>query len=481
MRRVFTVLLPLALAACSDEVFQPASPPTEPSLSRAADDGTDPVVAGEVLVKVKEGADAAEVARGRGLALGRSGVANAFVIMQVGRGTERAEAARLAADPRVEWAEPNYLRQPLSLPANQSRLWALWNPGGLNMKFNEKDSSGRYGQTLPTSYASFADADIDADFAVTCQAASCPDIVVGNIDTGVDPNNPELSGRIIAGGDYIDNDGKTPWDVSTEGHGTHTAGTAAGANISAVGTTGIASRVKFWASRVCGSSGCPTSAIVNALNEAAAFRDANGQPMVALNVSLGGGTESTGEKNAIQLLTNNGTLVIASAGNSGTSKISCPACDANAISVAATDWQDKRTSYSQYGRGLDISAPGGLCYSNTTEEGCVFSSIVDGYTAGTGYLTYSATAAGDPIYNLNGNLPLQNGYYAYMNGTSMAAPNMTSATAVAAWATGLRGAALRTRMQNTADDKGSSGYDTGFGYGRVNVYRAVFNTAASPQ
>jgi hypothetical protein len=468
-----------AAAACSDAPTNVAAPVGEPNALRAAVvTSEDPVVAGDVLVKVKDGASLDAVMSEHGLGRGAAGFAGKFNVVRTAAGNERAMAARLASDPRVEWAEPNYIRQPLSVGP---RLWALSNPGGLNMKFNEKDTSGRYGQTLPSTYASLADADIDADFTATCQTGSCPDIVIGNIDTGTDYNNPELSGRVILGKDWVDND-NDPMDTSDEGHGTHTAGTSAGANISAVGATGISSHVKFYAQRVCGASGCPTSAIINALNAAASYRDANGKPMVAVNVSLGGGTESTGEASAIQALTNNGTLVIASAGNDGRNRISCPACDANAVSVAATDWRDGRTSYSNYGKGLDMSSPGGNCYSNTTEEGCIFSSIVAGYTAATGYLTYSSTATGDPIYNLNGNLPLSNGYYAYMQGTSMAAPNLTSSVAVVAWATGLRGSALRTRIQNTADHigGGTTWPNTNFGYGRVNVYRAVYNSATSP-
>ncbi|HEX8393905.1 MAG TPA: S8 family serine peptidase [Longimicrobium sp.] len=461
-----------ALAACSDGPIDPAAAPVPARMAVSASE--DAVVSGDVLVKLKDDASMDEVLRAHGLGRGARGFAGKFDILRTTHGNERAMAARLAADPRVEWAEPNYLRQPLAV---NPRMWALYNPGGQNMKFNEKDTSGRLGQTLPSTYASLADADMDADFLVSCQAGSCPDIVIGNIDTGVDYNNPELAGRVILGKDWVDND-NDPMDTSDEGHGTHTAGTSAGTNISAVGAAGIASHVKFLAQRVCGPAGCPTSAIINAMNAAASFRDANGKPLVALNVSLGGGTESTGERNAIQAMTNNGTLVIASAGNDGRSSVSSPASDANAISVAASDWRDGRTSYSNYGRGLDITAPGGNCYSNTTEEGCVFSSIVASYTAG---LTYSANATGNAVYNLNGDLPMSNGYYGYMQGTSMAAPNMTSATAVVAWATGLRGAALRSRLESTADDKGKAGYDTGFGYGRVNVYRAVYNTSTSPR
>lgn len=466
-----------ALAGCSDVPAGPADvgpPPQEALFSSTG--GADPVVPGEVLVKMKEGADVDALARAHGLAKGRAGYGNAFVVLHTARGNERAMAATLSAQPGVEFAEANYLRKPLSAGP---RLWAFHNPGGLNTKFNEKDSNGRYGQTLPSTYASYADADMDANFTVACQQAVCTDIVIGNIDTGVDFSNPELAGRLIAGGDWFDNDAD-PSDIATEGHGTHTAGTSAGLNTSAVGVTGIAAHVKFWVGRVCGTGGCPTSAIVNAMNAAADYRDANGKPMVALNVSLGGGSLSTGEQQAIQKLTNNGTLVIASAGNDGMAQVSCPACDANAISVAALNWQDAHTYYTNYGRGLDLSANGGELYSNTTEESGIFSSVVAGYTAGTGLNTYCATCTADPIYSVTTDLPRQDANYAYMQGTSMAAPNVTSAAAVVAWSTGLRGAALRDRLQKTADDKGKRGVDNNFGYGRVNVYRAVHNTATSP-
>ena len=57
----------------------------------------------------------------------------------------------------------------------------------------------------------------------------------------------------------------------------------------------------------------------------------------------------------------------------------------------------------------------------------------------------------------------------------MAAPQVTGTAAAVASKTGLRGSALRSRILNTADDKGTAGYDTKFGAGRVNAYRAVTN------
>jgi serine protease len=58
----------------------------------------------------------------------------------------------------------------------------------------------------------------------------------------------------------------------------------------------------------------------------------------------------------------------------------------------------------------------------------------------------------------------------------MAAPQVTGADAVVASVTGLRGTALRTRLEATVDDLGASGYDTEFGHGRLNAYRAATNS-----
>ena len=445
----------LAVAACSDTIapVQPeasGSAPSSPALSRASAD--DDVVAGEVIVKLKDGSTGSveALAARHGVGRGAAGFEKRFDILLTARGNERAMAARLAADPDVEYAEPNYIRH-VNI---DSRLWAFDNPGALNMSFYN-DPNGRTGP-LPSNYASIADADEDN---ISGYAAGGADVTIGSIDTGVDFTHPEFTGRLIAGKDWYDND-NDPSDTPDEGHGTHTTGTMAGSTVGVAGISGAGPHVKVYVQRVCGSAGCPSSAIINAINAAADYIDANGNHLVAVNMSLGGTTESSGEKSAIQHATNNGVLIIASAGNSGTSKVACPACDPNAISVASTTWRDELASYSQYGSGLDISAPGGNCYSNTTEDGCIFSAIAHGYTGGR---VYSGPQAG--------------GSYAYMQGTSMAAPQVTGTAAAVASKTGLRGSSLRSRILSTADDKGTAGYDTKFGYGRVNTYRAVTNTS----
>jgi subtilisin family serine protease len=443
----------LAVAACSDVPLQPGTTgpaPTSPSLSKAPD--MDEVVAGEVIVKLKDNASVDAVSTRHGLAKGLTGYGKAFQILLTGRGNERAMAARLSADPDVEYAEPNYIRH---VDAVDPKLWAFYNPGGLNMIF-QNDPNGRDGQSLPSSYASIADADEDN---IEGYAAGGADVTIGSIDTGVDFAHPEFTGRLIAGKDWYSND-NDPNDTPDEGHGTHTTGTMAGTNVGVAGVSGAAPHVKVYVQRVCGPSGCPTSAIINAINAAADYLDANGKHLVAVNLSLGGTTESKGEKTAIQKAWNAGVLVIASAGNSGSGKVACPACDPNAISVSSTTWRDELAPYSQYGSGLDLAAPGGSCYSNTTPDGCIFSAVKSGYTGGA---VYSGPIAGAS--------------YTYMQGTSMAAPQVTGTAAIVASKLGLRGSALRTRLYTTADDKGAAGVDTKFGNGRINSYRAVTGTS----
>jgi subtilisin family serine protease len=449
------MLAAAALAACSEGPAAPNQTLVPQAAAPAV--AVDPVVPGQVLVKFKDQSNAVQAARMLGTPIQQEGYKHAFSVVSVQAGQELAMAARLAADPQVEWAEPNYIRH---IDAIDSRLWAFFNPGGLNMSFYN-DPNGNTGP-IPSSYASKLDADEDAIEGI---AAGGGAVVVGAIDTGVDFNHPEFTGRLIAGCDWYtqaaagNSSGTcsdfTPYDTPDEGHGTHTAGTMAGTTVGVAGVTGASPNVKVYVQRVCGAAGCYSSSIINAIRAAA------DQPgMVAMNLSLGGTTESSGEASAISYATGKGVLVIVAAGNSGTSKVGCPACDSNAISVAATTWQDALASYSQYGKGLDISAPGGYCYTNTTEDGCVFSSIVSGYTGGR---TYTG--------------PLAGGSYAYMQGTSMATPQVTGAAAAVASKTGLRGSALRARLEGTADDLGTVGYDTKFGNGRLNVYRAVTNTS----
>jgi subtilisin family serine protease len=417
--------LALGLAACSD---QPAAPvaDTRPD-PLALQQRQEEVVPGEILIKMKDGVSVDVLTgAGAGPRLERRLAARSQVaVLAVPRGQERAQAARLSADPRVEYAEPNYIRR---INAIDPRLWAFYNPGGLQAQFNTSPFA-----YLPAGYASVTDADIDV---VENIAVGGSQVVIGSLDTGVDTDHPEFTGKLILGWDWANGDALPEDD---NGHGTHTIGTMAGATVGVAGVTGAGTNVKVYVQKVCNAAGsCPTANIVNAIYAAADYPG-----MVAINVSLSGSSISTAENNAINYAVNaKGVLFVAAAGNSGANTVGCPACNVNAIAVGSLTWKNTRASYSQYGAGLDIMAYGGELYGNTTPEMGIWSAYL-------------------------------NGGYAYLHGTSMAAPMVTGAAGVVASMTGVTGAALRTRLQTTTDDMGSPGLDTNFGHGRLNVYRAL--------
>ena len=432
MRKLLPVAGVVFLAACQHDSVPTAPDAGSPNLSvQPVLQAAEEVVPGRVLAKFQPGSSPAAVASAYGLAVAGRGYADAFVVLRgAAVGNEHAVAARLGSDARVVFAEPDYRRR---FTAVDSRLWAFYNPGNLTISYTQGGSRGN----VVSSYLSKNDADEDN---VENYASGGADVVIGSIDTGVEFSHPEFSGgTLIAGHDWVSND-DDPSDQN--GHGTHTTGTMAGHTVGVAGVSGAGPHVKVYVQRVCGQQFCDASAIANGIHAAADYPG-----MVAMNVSIGGSSESSVEKDAIAYANSKNVLVIASAGNGGTSTVECPACDPLAISVAASNWQDQHTYYTNWGSGLDLIAPGGEMYSNTTEESGIYSSYMGGG-------------------------------YKYLQGTSMAAPQVTGAAAIVASKLGLRGAALRTRLQSTADDLGAGGYDTDFGNGRLNAYRAV--TGSTP-
>lgn len=413
-----------ALAACADDPTDSLTGGT-PQARFAAASAAEQVMPGDVIVATAPGVDVSQVAAAHGLSVAERGYRGAFFVLRGAVGSEHANAAALGRDAQVRYAEPNYLRQPTTV---DPRLWAFYNPGDLNMTF----TSGRNkGQLLPATYQSVLDADED-NIAGYAAGSKVGDVVIGSLDTGVDFNHPEFTGRLIAGQNFI-KAGTLPSD--DDGHGTHTTGTMAGGTVGVAGVAGVAAHVKVYVQKVCGRRGCPTSAIVSGIMAAA------DQGVVAMNLSLGGPGMSQAETDAITYATGKGALVIASAGNGGTGTLDCPACDSRTISVAATTWQDTFAPYSNWGSGLSIAAPGGSCYSNTTPEGCIYSAY-------------------------------KGGGYAWLQGTSMAAPQVTGTAGVVAAVTGLTGPKLRARILGAVDHPGVDASKYGSA-GRLNTYRAV--------
>jgi subtilisin family serine protease len=168
------------------------------------------------------------------------------------------------------------------------------------------------------------------------------------VDTGIAANVADLSDRVGTGATFIA-DGRGTVDCN--GHGTHVAGTIAGA------TYGVAKQARVVPVRVLDCTGNGTWSGVVAGLDWIVGDHASTTPAVA-NMSLGGGVNSTVDA-AVQRVIVDGVTVAVAAGNSNANACnSSPARVAGALTVGATDSSDRRASFSNYGSCLDLFAPG---------------------------------------------------------------------------------------------------------------------------
>ncbi len=359
-------------------------------------------VDGEVLLKLLPGAPASERVRLQG-ELGAETV-HAFLSgaehWRLAQGVSVQEAlARLSASPLVVYAEPNYILSADVIP-DDPRLSELW--GMVNT-----------GQTGGT-----ADADVDADLAWGVSTGS-PDVVVGIIDTGIDYNHPDLALNIwtnpgeipgngidddangyvddIRGYDFINNDGD-PFDDN--GHGTHVSGTITARGNNAVGVAGVAWNVKLMGLKFLSASGSgSTDNAVRAVDYAT---------MMGVDLtsnSWGGGGFSQTLYDAIARAGAQEIAFVAAAGNDNVNNDTSPHYPSNydlpnIISVAATDHNDAKSSFSNWGpTSVDLAAPGTNILS--TMPGNTYGSL-----SGTSMATPHVSGACALIRSISPNIPV---------------------------------------------------------------------------
>ena len=275
-------------------------------------------------------------------------------------------------------------------------------------------------------YSGTADADIDAPEAWAISRGSAA-VTVAVIDTGVDYTHPDIAPNYAGGDDFVFLDGD-PMD--DHGHGTHVAGTIAAAldNLTgnpaeAEGVTGVAPNARIRAYKVCRSDGtCDDFAIQQAIARAVSD-GAN-----VINMSLGESEYSQSLNDAVQDAWHAGVVIVAGAGNDGTTTPFYPAAFDNVVSVAAFDEDHGRPSFSNYGTWVDISAPGNVILSTYPMAECG-----------------SSTTPGDT------------GCYAWNTGTSMATPHVAGAAALI-WSRSdvTSNSQVVDILQNSADGRGAS-------------------------
>jgi serine protease len=225
------------------------------------------------------------------------------------------------------------------------------------------------------------------------------DVLVANDGDGRD-SNPSDPGDWITAKESATGYFKGCPTSDSSWHGTHTAGTIGAASNNGVGVAGINWQSKILPVRVLGKCGGYMSDIIDGMRWSAGLSvtgvPANANPAKVINMSLGGaGSCSSEMQTAVNQVVAAGTTIVVSAGNSNLNASGfTPASCNGVITVAATSISGNKASYSNYGATIEISAPGG----------------------DTGNLIAST-------WNTGTTIPLADAY-AYMGGTSMAAPHV---------------------------------------------------------
>lgn len=291
-------------------------------------------------------------------------------------------------------------------------------------------------------------------------------IKIGVTDDGVAIGHVDLSANVIINpgeipGNGIDDDGNgyiddvNGWDFtnsttlgtgdnnpnpasSGDNHGTHVAGIAAARTNNGVGVAGTAGKATIVPLRFYGTGSWTSTVIFNTYKYAAD----NGVHIVTTSYNVDGFANDNLYASAVNYLYDNGVLHLNSAGNNNTLNPARQKYETT-LYVASTESNDSRSSFSNYGTGIDIAAPGGSIYATSTNNG-----------------------------------------YATLSGTSMATPN-AAAVAALIWSknpTWTRDQ-VAAQLLATADniDTINPAQATLLGTGRVNSFRGVSESIAPPR
>jgi thermitase len=251
------------------------------------------------------------------------------------------------------------------------------------------------------------------------------DVIVAVVDTGVDLNHPDLKDHLVAGTNIVDQKAQPNDDV---GHGTHVAGV-----ISAVVNNNLGVAGMTWYNKVMPVKVLDKTGAGNTYSVSQGIIWATDHGAKVINMSLGNYADSSFLHDAITYAFNHDVVLIAASGNDNTEQPGYPAAYPEVFAVAASDSNNKKAPFSNYGDYIDVTAPG--------------VSIASTYP---------------------------NNQYAALSGTSMASPHVTALAAlIRSTNPSLKNTEVYEIMRKSARDLGSPGKDKYFGYGLIDVVQAV--------
>ncbi|WLV24412.1 S8 family serine peptidase [Aciduricibacillus chroicocephali] len=353
-------------------------------------------VQGEVIVQFKDGNQVDKTVERYDMEAEKA--EDDVALVSFDRKDEKLETAikKLDQDKAVVSVQPNYRYTPANLPNDPyfNQLWGLRNIG--------QYMTGKSGTAS-------VDINISKAWDMTSKM-SLKEVKVAVLDSGIDIDHPDLKNSIytnmqeangrpgidddangfvddVHGWDFFDNASTVDDEI---GHGTHVAGTIAAGISNGIGVSGIAPNVKIVPLKFIGTDGGTTFGAIKAIQYAKKM----GVQIVNNSWVSRGGFEDDALEQAIR---DSGMLFIAAAGNESSNNDTWPAYPAsynvpNMISVAAIDNQGKIATFSNYGKTVDVAAPGYSILSTIPHTG--------------------------------------NSEYGYMSGTSMATPHVTGVAAL---------------------------------------------------
>ncbi|MEW6440199.1 MAG: S8 family peptidase [bacterium] len=361
---------------------------------------------------------------------------------------------RLAGDPAVTYAEPNFLRRSARVP-NDPSFDLQWHYRLMN---------------LPQAWD---------------MATGTNEVTVAIIDTGVLLGHPDLGSRLIQGFDFIrdlqsandgdgpdsdpDDPGDDPRGQSSSFHGTHVAGTAGAVTHNAVGVAGVTWQTRLMPLRALGVDGGADADIAQAIRYAAGLPNSSGtvpaERADLINMSFAGSGYSQTLEDAVRSARNQGVILVAAAGNSNSSAFQSPASLTGVVAVSAVDLNSQKAAYSNFGPYIDVAAPGGNTGADLNG---------DGYADGV--LSTMGTDQGEYIYR-------------FYQGTSMACAHMSGMAALMlAVNPNLTPADLDNLISGTHPDTttritrdlGEPGKDDLYGHGIIDAAQALIAAQEVP-
>jgi serine protease len=368
----------------------------------------------------------------------------------------QAALARLRGRRGLLWAKPDYVAHEAAtgfIPDDPGISHTAGDWRALQWNFD-----GPFGVGAPEAWANL----------IADSAPGGRGVVVAVLDTGVAYENrgrflrsPDFeASQFVKGYDFIANN---PYPDDRNGHGTFVAGTIAEATNNGRGLTGLAYGVKLMPVRVLDASG---EGDASTIAKGVRFAVQHGAKVINLSLEFSGEVTAADVPELVSAMNyahEHGVVIVAAAGNEGSTNIPYPARDRFAIAVGATTEHGCIADYSNYGRGVDMVAPGGGADADLPgDPDC----RPDG-------------PPGRDVYQetFTGTSPRIFGFPEGYEGTSMASP-VVAATAALVIASGVLGpnpapAAVRWRLEQTDRPLGGPSDAADYGHGLVNAAAAT--------